>query len=228
MPVSSIIFLPSILIALFAISTSVTRAENPDASDSSAIVEGSVPLPESPSPAIMAKRYEIVSKGGALSTIPPVGVVWLEGDFPPLQDPPVVEMNQEEFMFTPSLLTIRPGTVVAFPNNDEEYHNVFSYSPTERFDLGRYLPDERPVPTQVFDEPGMVTIRCDIHEHMRAIILVIDSPHFVTTDTKGRFRLENLPAGTYTLKAWINSRETLERSVVLKAGETTTITFSRD
>jgi hypothetical protein len=206
-------------------------AETPDGTDEqrqSAAVEGTVPLPESPSPAIMARRYEIISRGGALSTIPPVGVVWLEGDFPPLEDPPVVEIVQEDFVFEPSLLTIRPGTIVAFPNKDEEYHNVFSYSPAKRFDLGRYLPEERPVPTQVFDKPGMVTIRCDIHEHMRAIVLVIDSPYFVTTDTHGNFRLEDLPEGKYTLKAWINSRETLETTVDLKAGETTKVSFPRN
>jgi len=71
----------------------------------------------------------------------------------------------------------------------------------------------------------MVTLRCDIHEHMRAIILILDSPNFVTTDTAGYFRLENVPSGNYTLKAWIDSRTTLERNVQVKPGETLDIAF---
>ena len=67
----------------------------------------------------------------------------------------------------------------------------------KRFDLGRYRPDERPIPSQVFDRPGLVTLRCDIHEHMRALILVLDTPHFVVTGEDGRFRLADVPAGRY-------------------------------
>lgn len=173
----------------------------------------------------MAKRYEIVSRGGVLSTIPPVGVIWLEGNFELPENLPEERIVQEDFTFHPALLAVPVGTRIIFPNKDKEYHNVFSYSPPERFDLGRYMPEERPVPSQLFDQPGMVTIRCDIHEHMRAIVLVLDSPHFVTTDTEGRFRLEGLPSGEFTLKAWINSQETLERTVRLRPGETTEVLF---
>jgi len=197
-------------------------------STTGATIEGTVPLPPSPAPAVMAKRYEIVSKGGILSTIPPVGVVWLEGNFPEEGNPPVLQIVQKDFVFDPALLPVRVGTVIEFPNEDDEYHNVFSYSPAKRFDLGRYMPEERPIPSQVFDQAGMVTLRCDIHEHMRAIILVIDSPYFVTTDTRGRFRMEELPAGDYILKAWINSRETLEIPVRLESGKTLQVTFTGD
>ena len=72
------------------------------------------------------------------------------------------------------------------------------------------------MPFQVFDAAGLVTLRCDIHEHMRGIILVLDTPHFVLTDTDGNFRLAGLPSGNYVLKAWLNSKQTLEQPVELK------------
>ena len=118
------------------------------------------------------------------------------------------------------MLPIQVGTKVEFPNEDDTYHNVFSYSPAKRFDLGRYRPDERPIPWQLFDKPGLVILRCDIHEHMRAVILVLDTPYFVTTDTDGRFRLSGLPAGQFTLKAWLSSKTTLEVPVDLKTNST--------
>jgi hypothetical protein len=55
---------------------------------------------------------------------------------------------------------------------------------------------------------------------MRAIILVLDTPHFVLSDADGHYRLEGLPVGRFVLKAWIDSRTTLERPVELKAGGT--------
>ena len=191
----------------------------------SAVVEGHVELPKSHSAPVQAKRYQIVTKGGVLSTQPPLAVVYLDGPFPQPASLPTKEVTQKDLTFIPSLLPIRVGTKVEFPNLDDTYHNIFSYSPAKRFDLGRYRPDERPIPTQVFDKPGLVILRCDIHEHMRGLILVLNTPHFVMTDTNGRFRLEGLPAGHYTLKAWIDSRTTREKPVDLKNGETLHVDF---
>src|SRR6266511_3811875 len=145
-----------------------------------AAVEGRVELPKTRSAPVQAKRYEIVTKAGVLSTQPPLAVVYL----------------------------------------DDTYHNIFSYSPVKRFDLGRYRPEERPIPSVMFDRPGLVTLRCDIHEHMRGLILVLNTPYFVMSDTAGRFRLDKLPAGRYTLKAWIDSRTTREKPIELKDGQT--------
>jgi len=191
----------------------------------SAAVEGRVELPKSHSAPIQAKRYQIVTKGGVLSTQPPLAVVYLEGSFPRPASLPTKEVAQKDLTFIPSLLPVRVGTKVEFPNLDDTYHNIFSYSPAKRFDLGRYRPDERPIPTQVFDKPGLVILRCDIHEHMRGLILVLNTPYFVMTDTNGHFRLDGLPAGHYTLKAWIDSRTTREKLVELKNGETFHVDF---
>jgi len=191
----------------------------------SAVVEGRVELPKSHSAPVQAKRYQIVTKGGVLSTQPPLAVVYLDGPFPQPASLPTKQVTQKDLTFIPSLLPVQVGTKVEFPNLDDASHNIFSYSPAKRFDLGRYRPDERPIPTEVFDKPGLVILRCDIHEHMRGLILVLNTPHFVMTDTNGRFRLEGLPAGHYTLKAWIDSRTTREKPVEFKSGQTLHVDF---
>ena len=183
-------------------------------------VEGRVELPKSRSAPVQAKRYEIVTKAGVLSTQPPLAVVYLDGNFPRPASLPTKEVAQKNLTFVPALLPIEVGTKVEFPNLDDQYHNIFSYSPVKRFDLGRYRPEERPIPSVTFDQPGLVTLRCDIHEHMRGLILVLNTPYFVMTDTAGRFRLDKLPAGHYTLKAWVDSRTTREKPIDLKGGET--------
>jgi plastocyanin len=185
-----------------------------------AAVEGRVELPKSRSAPVQAKRYEIVTKAGVLSTQPPLGVIYLDGNFARPASLPTKEVEQKDLTFIPALLPIEVGTKVLFPNLDDQYHNIFSYSPVKRFDLGRYRPEERPIPSVTFDQPGLVTLRCDIHEHMRGLILVLNTPYFVMSDTAGRFRLDKLPAGRYTLKAWIDSRTTFEKPVDLKEGQT--------
>src|SRR5213076_364566 len=156
-----------------------------------ATVEGRVGLPKSHSAPVVAKRYEIVTRGGALSK---------------MKSPSMKQIAQKDLAFVPPLLPVQVGTRVEFPNLDDTYHSIFSYSPAKRFDLGRYRPEERPIPSEVFNTPGLVTLRCDIHEHMRGLILVVDTPYFVVTNADGRFRLSGLPSGRYTLKAWIDSK----------------------
>ena len=190
-----------------------------------ASVEGRVELPKSHSAPVMAKRYKIVTIGGVLATQPPLAVVYLDGPFPKPKLPPTKQIAQKDLAFLPSLLPVQVGTKVEFPNLDDAYHNIFSYSPAKRFDLGRYRPEERPIPSEVFDVPGLVVLRCDIHEHMRGLLLVLDTPYFIRTDEDGRFRLSGLPSGHYTLKAWIDSKTTREKPVELKRGATLRVDF---
>jgi len=188
-----------------------------------AAIEGRVELPKAHT-TVVSKRYDIVSKGGVIATDPPSAVIYLEGNFAKAA-PTVTEMPQKDLAFVTPLLPVRVGTKVEFPNLDDTYHNIFSYSPAKRFDLGRYRPDERPIPSQVFETPGLVTLHCDIHEHMRGLILVLETPHFVRSDIAGRYRLAGLPPGHYTLKAWVSSKTTLERPVDLKNGATLHVDF---
>ena len=101
----------------------------------------------------------------------------------------------------PHVLAIVAGTTVDFPNNDRTYHNVFSLSKTEVV-RPRALcrgPTRRPIR---FDRPGIVRVFCDIHSHMSAFILVFAHRYFAVTDEEGRYRIDSVPPGTYTVMAW--------------------------
>src|SRR5260370_4619249 len=147
-----------------------------------AVIEGWVELPKSHSAPVMVKRYEIVTRGAVLSTQPPLAVVYLEGSFPKPKSPPTKQIAQKDLTFIPALLPVQVGTRIKFPNLDDTYHSIFSYSPAKRFDLGRYRPDERPIPSEVFDTAGLLTLRCAIHEHMRGLILGLNTPYLVMTN----------------------------------------------
>jgi plastocyanin len=188
-----------------------------------ASVEGSVVLPKAKSAPAANDRYGL--KAGQLAAPPvPIAVVYLEGQFNNTTKTNRVTMPQKGFQFTHSVLPVQKGGLVEFPNQDDDYHNVFSYSKTKRFDLGRYRKDEKPAAVQ-FDQPGLVKLYCEIHEHMRANILVLDTPHFITTSPEGAFKLGNLPPGSYTLKAWVDEKDVRSLPVTLKAGETLKVEF---
>lgn len=134
-------------------------------------------------------------------------VVYLEvaprAAFEPLERPPAV-LDQREQAFLPYVLAITVGTSVSFPNNDSTFHNVFSLSKARRFDLGRYPRGQ--ARSVRFDRPGIVRVFCDIHAHMSAYVLVFAHPYFALTDSEGRYRIEHVPAGEYSLAVWTDGR----------------------
>ncbi len=132
-------------------------------------------------------------------------------------------MNQRNETFVPHLLAITTGTVVDFPNGDPFYHNVFSLSKANRFDLGRY-PSGKLKSVQ-FTQPGIVRVFCEIHSHMNAYILVFSHPFFALTDDSGRYRIDSVPAGAYNVIAWNEGRASDPKSVTVPGGSATELDF---
>ena len=159
-------------------------------------------------PPAAAEARPNVADFGAATAAPDVSdrlksVVYLEsaprGAFETVETTHAV-MDQRGERFVPHVLAITTGTIVDFPNSDHIYHNVFSLSKTRPFDLGRYAAGHsKPVR---FDRPGIIRVFCDIHSHMNAFILVFSHPFFSITDTDGRYRIDNIPPGTYNVVAW--------------------------
>ena len=128
-------------------------------------------------------------------------------------EPPRMRMDQRNETFIPHLLAVPAGTVVDFPNNDRTYHNVFSLSKAKRFDLGRYARGRSK--SVRFDTAGIVRVFCDIHSHMSAFVLVFGHPFFATADADGRYRIDNIPPGTYNVVAWYEGQSRDTRPVVI-------------
>jgi hypothetical protein len=107
---------------------------------------------------------------------------------------------QRERLILPHATAVRRGQAVEFPNDDDVFHNLFSLSPGNGFNLGRYAPgDSR---THTFGETGVVRLFCDIHAEMAGVVLVVDTPWLARVEGDGSYALRGVPAGEYRAIAW--------------------------
>jgi plastocyanin len=184
-------------------------------------VSGDVAL-ASVKPLPLPPGYKAHTKRPIADPDAPRAIVYLardDGAYPTSSSFAVENIAQEGYQFRPGVTAVRTGTQVAFPNHDDEFHSVFSYSKAKRFDLGRYRKDEQS-PLITFDQPGVVKIYCEIHKHMRNLLLVLDTPWFTETDSAGHYALDHVPPGEYQLHAFLPSEETLDARVTIIAGKT--------
>jgi plastocyanin len=130
-------------------------------------------------------------------------VVYIKGPVAGAPAPVKIEkVVQKNATFVPHVLPIMVGTVVEWPNEDNIFHNVFSKSESNPFDLDLYKKGDPPKRSPPFTKPGEVDVFCSIHARMSCIILVLENPYFAVTDAKGRYTITNVPPGHYTLVAW--------------------------
>jgi plastocyanin len=136
---------------------------------------------------------------------------------------PKAVMDQSRLVFAPHVLPVLTGTEVSFPNSDEVRHNVFSPSPTKRFNLGTY--PRGAAKSVVFDKPGVVELLCNVHAEMSAFIVVIDTPYVAAVQSNGRYVLKDVPAGVYVVVAWHEQLKEHRQLVTVRDGETVTLNF---
>ena len=126
-------------------------------------------------------------------------VVYFEGEKKgaPLKN---VMIDQRGKRFLPHVTVVTPGTQIEFPNNDSVFHNVYAAFEASTFDLGEY--PRGAVKRRRFDKCGVVALLCNIHSEMGAYIVVVNTPYYAITDSKGRFSVSVVDSGTYTMRGW--------------------------
>jgi plastocyanin len=178
--------------------------------------EGSVPAqPQAPKP-VLASVRGLIAGGGDLG--PGGTVVWLTRTDAPSPRPRGVERTvfQRGKQFIPRILAVPVGSTVHFRNDDEVFHNVFSLTRPNDFDLGLYRSGESRDKT--FRTPGPVNLLCNIHSSMVGYVYVVDTPYYAQADASGSWSVRNVPFGEYQLRAWHESSvEPVKRSISVKA-----------
>lgn len=128
------------------------------------------------------------------------------------------EMDQKDMTFEPHVLAVTKGTTVKFLNSDSVAHNVFS--PEGGYDLGTWQQGESKEHT--FDKAGVYTQLCRLHPEMEGYVVVLDTPYFAVSGPGGRFEIDDVPAGKYTLETWSEKLKPVKETVIVTGGKTTT------
>lgn len=110
------------------------------------------------------------------------------------------KLVQRHKTFEPHVLIVPVGTLVAFPNKDPFFHNIFSLYDGKRFDLGLY--EAGTTRSVLFDRPGVSFLFCNIHAEMSAVVIAVNTPYFGISDRSGHVVISNVPAGRYELSVW--------------------------
>ena len=108
-------------------------------------------------------------------------------------------MDQVDRAFVPDLLVLPVGSAIEFPNSDAVSHQIYSFSPAKRFQLPLYR--GKPYPPVLFEQAGVVTLGCNIHDEMLAYVVVTEAPYFGRTDAAGTYTGE-VVRGRYRVAIW--------------------------
>jgi plastocyanin len=139
---------------------------------------------------------------------------------PPPVPPVHAIVDQVNLAFVPDVIVIPVGSTVSFPNTDAVSHQVYSFSSARRFQLPLYR--GKPYLPVLFDQPGLVTLGCNIHDNMIAYVVVTEAQHFGRTDASGTWTVPDLPGGTWRISLWhpqLNeTASALERLMTVDAG----------
>jgi len=141
------------------------------------------------------------------------------GTFKPSANRPRVD--QKNLIFTPHVFPVVVGTTVEFANSDNVQHNIFSPSKAKKINLGTFGKDI--VKQVTFDKEGEVVLLCNVHAEMSAFIVVLSNPYFAKTGNDGKFAIDSIPPGQYTLKTWHEKKRPYEQKITVEAGKTTEI-----
>jgi plastocyanin len=134
----------------------------------------------------------------------------------------VATIAQKGRKFVPDLVAITANERVSFPNNDPFLHNVFSQSADRQFDLGSYKRGESK--DKQFSKPGVIDVYCNIHPEMAATIIVVPNRRHTRVDSMGRFVLDGVPPGEWTVFAYgRRSTKPSSAKVSVKPGAETTV-----
>jgi plastocyanin len=132
-------------------------------------------------------------------------------------------MKQEGKQFIPQVLVVQKGMTVSFPNRDAIFHNVFSVTPDNSFDLGSYRQGE--TKTVTMSRPGVVNVYCNMHPQMVGHILVVPNGNYVRAGKDGFFRLTGIPAGKHRVVAWAPNAKAVVKDAVVNDAEVVTVEF---
>lgn len=114
---------------------------------------------------------------------------------------PKVEIDQKGCVYIPRSIALHKDQEVEFKSSDPVSHNVHLNAFTNQ-PFNVLLQANGSLTKQFVPEKRPMSLTCDIHNWMKANIMVFDHPYFAVTAKDGSFEIKGVPAGTQHLVIW--------------------------
>ncbi|MGI2001696.1 hypothetical protein [Shewanella frigidimarina] len=114
--------------------------------------------------------------------------------------PHKAEVHQKDKQFSPYITVVQKDTDVAFVNEDDITHHIFSALGPKRFSFK--LRHQQQQQILKFEQTGHVSMGCNVHDWMSGHLLIVDTPFFAVTNLQGKVTFEHLPADDFKLVVW--------------------------
>ena len=167
----------------------------------------------------------VVGDGGGLANV----FVFVKDGLPDKEYPApsdTVIIDQKGCYYTPHVVGVQVGQPVQILNSDKTLHNVHGM-PKKNAGFNFAMPKFVKKKDHKFDSvETMVYVKCDVHPWMSSYIGVLPHPFFAVTGDDGKFEIDGLPAGKYTVEAWQETLGTQEATVEVAADGTATVDFN--
>jgi plastocyanin len=136
------------------------------------------------------------------------------------------DMDQRSMQFVPHVLPVVVGTAVRFLNSDPTPHNVFSPD-GEKYNLGTWPQGQTKdhAFAKCVKAPCVYVQLCRVHPEMEAYVVVLQNPFFATTGKDGQYKIENVPAGAYSLAVWHAKGKSQPKPVTVDAAKPAVVDF---
>lgn len=113
------------------------------------------------------------------------------------------EIDQDGCQFDPHVRLLPVGQRLTMLNPDKIMHNVHIFSKKNPAFNKSQPGSRRKMPVKAVKKAeGPVAVKCDVHGWMKAWIAYIPHPYFAVSDENGKFKIENVPPGSYKLGYW--------------------------
>jgi len=135
-----------------------------------------------------------------------------------------VSLDQRRCRYVPHVQAVPAGGTLEILNSDPVLHNIHGYlGQATAFNFAMPRQDQKV--TKVLKTPGLVRVKCDVHDWMAAFVVVVDGPAAVT-GRDGTFAIPDLPPGTYTVAAWHEKLGERSAEVTVPATGEATVRFA--
>ena len=122
-------------------------------------------------------------------------------------------------MYVPRVIGVVAGQDIEVINGDKTMHNVHTYKGQETLLNAGQPAGAAPIKKPASDEAAVIKVKCDVHPWMTAYIIATDHPYFAVTDENGKFKIDKVPSGDYTVEAWHSEFGTKTAQIKVEAGK---------